>query len=385
MAPKLAVGDSKSAQKVRDAITETGAAITGETIGTIPPDLRRKAFGALRYFTQKFPSHEMSKEFGGAETDAAKRDIVARYLVDAKNGTLQAKNSTTVSHAKANEDAKNWFHMPELAKEMGGDETLAELVSKSLPSRKSEYKEAAARGWLQYKFIRKTEIEKGTIENKAEISVTADIDELQYEVIKADMDMQLGDGPTVDLATAAESVVPSVLKQEQLLAAKDEQVEPATAAEKKRAAKANGGGKTPGKRRRLDPPNLTEEEESLKQIRASFDDARDEAKKLLVRINSELDRVALAEARLMKKEGWGESAVKFIQAGTATQKTLAMEFSQVINKVVLFTDEHEQADEDNKAEFIKMVENTSKEHVKFEAAYKADVNKVLGEFAKYTN
>ena len=76
--------------------------------------------------------------------------------------------------------------------------------------------------------------------------------------------------------------------------------------------------------------------------------------------------------------------MKLIQAGTATQKTLAMEFSQEINKVVLFTDEHEQVDEDNKAEFIKMTENISKEHAKLEAAYKTYVKTVLGDFVKYT-
>ena len=61
-----------------------------------------------------------------------------------------------------------------------------------------------------------------------------------------------------------------------------------------------------------------------------------------------------------------------------------MELSQEINKVVLFTDEHEQVDEDNKAELIKMIENISKEHAKLEAAYKTYVKKVLGDFVKYT-
>ena len=118
-----------------------GEEVTADSIALLPPKVRKDAFGALAYYNKKNPN---DKTFEMDVTDdKTRREVLARYCIDAGEGKLGVCAKKTVFNENKKTGVGRWLHEEQIAHILKS-EKLAAMQIKELPSQPSSIKEAAA-------------------------------------------------------------------------------------------------------------------------------------------------------------------------------------------------------------------------------------------------
>ena len=118
--------------------------------------------------------------------DKTRREVLARYCIDAGEGKLGVCAKKTVFNENKKTGVGMWLHEEQIAVLLNS-EKLAKMQIKELSSQPSSIKSAAAEGILEYYYIAKAD--KTAVGSRDEVSVTneQEISAEAYNVVAEDM------------------------------------------------------------------------------------------------------------------------------------------------------------------------------------------------------
>ena len=354
--------DPTAAKEIRALLTKQGAVIDSSGIKSLDHAVRTRGFSALMSHGKNDPV--WASDLAAAKTHEQKRALLAKFCLAAGDGTLAAKNTTSVSVKTKKLGEWLWLTEAQIASPTYlNDPTTTALVIKDLDSQPSRFPSAAAAGVLEYHYWFEYKVSDETHEKKSEVERTCDISEQDYSVATMAMDTVadniMGVTPTPTAIHVSSGIEP--------LALGDGEVEEAPKKKKR-------GGTT------LVTKNLTPDEQEVKELEDSYEAAKTALLGVHGKIKKELMDVCLIEERLRLKAGWGEAACTTIREGAEAQRKIADELYARYVEACLLGDDASYADEKEKFEALKKLMVTETE--KATASYDIFVSVTIGDFCK---
>ena len=156
MAPKeiKIEGDSAAAKEARIIIAGSNRELDGDAIKSLPAAVRQRVQSAMMSFSNNNPANPLATAYNGASGHDQKRQILARYTIEAGEGKLSAKTMTRVEASVADKGKGQWLHLVEI-KNRVGDLELATDIAADCESQTSTVPKQAAKGNKQYWYIEK--------------------------------------------------------------------------------------------------------------------------------------------------------------------------------------------------------------------------------------
>ena len=342
-------GDSAPALKLRKAL---GGTVTPENVMQADHVVRQKAFGAVGYFAKQNPIHPLAKEWSDAKGTEQKRAVMCKYVMEAGEGKLVARNVHSVEETKQEDAAGRWLYKSQI-RDILKDDKLTDLVVSELTPMESDCAAANAAGYKLYWYSEKVWLSSIMRKKKAEVENSCDVDRNTFHAVSAAIDAELTSGSANVVLTR-----PAPGGKRWKAVAKVEQTE---------TAENNSN------------PDQAKIEAELAECDKIFNAAR----KLIVKMSMELRKCSLVIMHLNTKKPWGPKVAKNIDEGSNVQKTALADLQRKLSECQFNMDNHGVIENSTTEQWSIAARELDTFRINTESAYKSFVKNVLGDFIKY--